>query len=642
MYQVRLYKNSGFNAVNPPDSPALLDGGAIYYIDLPALDLLQNIGLGSVRVRATWSQVKDADYVKIYSDATDAVFYSIPADGIKMTSYDVVEIQLLTDYVLTAGGIAAVVPLILDGIVERCHVSDDTYGKWSAEDELLQNAEPLTLQTNMLSFSNSTLDVVGSTLDLGIMANVAGAVPYEDTEGDEPELISVPKSYEGKFPADYMLDGHQATNQRLMVFALTDTILKGISAARSIGITNAVNVSAAIPTALVSGTASTETVSAGASGTVQKTVTNGGLTYKVLGKWSDDHTAELVSSSFTTYTRLTGVWSTKDTGFAFIYDNTVKNRRVLYGGLNRAGFLTTAGNRLESKPEELVGNSRTTIHIKSVGDPHLDGCPYHRFEVMNGNSTTSGFWMNCVQGLPWKQIPLVFTSPVGTALNRVHFENSREVKDMAYGLSEAGINDFFAKGLYGGDGQLLSIAKGVMAPIYGLAAGRSLPTSVGGFAGASALGTADILGGAIEGGLSYARDKTMYDIARRQEMQGYAIQQGVGSPSVDFPYDGQAFRDFYGETVIAYRYRPTATDLARMDKVLTMYGYKTLVPPSELSVTNRQYFNYVKGNFTVGGTLPRWLSDGISTQLSGGMRFWHVKPSPQYYSNNPVVVPPTP
>lgn len=631
MYSVRLYRNSGFNAVNPPDSPALLDSGQIDYIDLPAVDLLQNVGLGSVRVRATWSQVKDADYVKIYSNATDAVFYSIPADGIKMTSYDVVEIQLLTDYVLTAGGIAVVVPLILDGIVERCHVSDDTYGKWTAEDELLQNAEPLMLQTAMLSFSNATLDVVGSTLDLGIMANVAGAVPYEDTEGDEPELISVPKSYEGKFPADYMLDGHQATNQRLMVFALSDTILKGISAARSIGITNAVNVSVAIPTALVSGTASTETVSAGASGTVQKNVTNGSLTYKVLGKWSDDHTAELVSSSFTTYTRLTGVWSTKDTGFSFVYDNTVKNKRALYGGLNRAGFLTTAGNRLESKPEELTGNSRTTIHIKSVGDPHLDGCPYHRFEVMNGNATASSFWMNCVQGLPWKQIPLVFTAPTGTALNRVHFENSREVKDLAYGLSGAGISDFVAKGLDigKGGGQLVSIARGAMPSISSLLSGKS-ETATG------------LVSGAIESGLSYARDKAMYDVARRQEMQGYAIQQGVGSPSVDFPYDGQAFRDFYGETIIAYRYRPTATDLARMDKVLTMYGYKTLVPPSELSVTNRQYFNYLKGNFTVGGTLPRWLSDGISTQLSGGMRFWHVKPNPSYYNNNPVVNPPTP
>ena len=38
MFNCRLYKNSGFNAVNIPDSPALLE--ELNYVDVQPLDIL--------------------------------------------------------------------------------------------------------------------------------------------------------------------------------------------------------------------------------------------------------------------------------------------------------------------------------------------------------------------------------------------------------------------------------------------------------------------------------------------------------------------------------------------------------------------------------------------------------------------------
>ena len=625
MYSIRAYHSTGFNAVNLPDSPALLNSGLFTYTDFPALDIMQNRFLQSVRIRGSWSQVKDIDYINIF-DGADVFYYAVT--GIAMTSLDVCTLELVPDFITTAGGIDVIVPMLLDGVVERCHVSDDTYGKWGLDDELLVNARPLLLDVQKISFSNSTIDVIAGTIDFGLMANLAGAYMYV---ADQDEYVNVPRSFPARFPATYSLDGHSSATERLALYPISDNAIRnGVEQARALGVESAAVGTAMIPSALVTATQSTESVSQGAAGTMRKNVTCGSLTYTVLAEFSKE-SGDTIAQSWGIYTQMTGTFATRDTGFSFVYDSTVKNKRLLYGGLNRVGILTTAGNRLESKPEELTGGSRTSIHIKSVGDPHINGKPYHRFEYMNGDATNAGFWLNAVTGLPWKKIPLMYTEKSGNVLDRISLQNAREVKDMDYGLSSAGIMDMVAEGL--------SISQG-----EDIGKGSLLATAIGGIKGLVGGGFTGqgVVSGAFNAAMDYERAYQSYSIARRQELQQFAISQAAVSPSISFPYDGEAFRDFYGETVIAYRYRIDPADLARLDRALTMYGYKTGISPSELNMHNRTYFNYLRGNFSVGGTLPRWLNDGIGTQLSGGARFWHVKPDPAKYADNPVYTPPTP
>lgn len=642
MYSVRIYKSTGFNAVNPPDRPALLE--QCTHEDFPAVDILTNVEIPYIRIRATKSQLDGADYCAVYtSGLSDAWFYSIPPAGINPYSVDVWEVSLVPDYVLTAGGIVSVWGHILDGIIERSHVSDDTYGKWTAEDELLQNSQPLILETKLLQFSQSTLDVVESSIDLGATRNVLSGEYYIADNDGEDVGVTVPVALTNLITTSYHLDGKTAVNQRTTVAPLQDrgNVREGIERARALGIENAVIATASIPSDLVSGTTVTENVTQSGDD-VDNTISGSGRTIKNAKLAANDAGGVPQSAGWQIYSDLTGVFTLKNTQFTYIYSQTMKNTRVLYGGLNRVGILTTAGNRLEARPEETTGGGRQELHIRSVGDPHLSGRPYHRFEYMNGNASTTGFWQNAVTGLPWKSIPLVYTEKKGNALDRINFENSREITDLQYGLSKAGQYDFLASSELGIFARMLT---GNAPQNGGPTAGESLAVVAGAIGGLTSGGVpgAGVVSGAYGEGVGYARARETYETTKRQEMQQFAISQVVRSPEINFAYDGEAFRDFYGETVIAYRYRPTDADLVRMDKILTMYGYKTCIPASEASVTNRVYFNYIKGNVTVGGDgMSRRIADGISAQISGGMRFWHVLPSNQYYAENPIAQQPTP
>ena len=141
---VRVYYNTGFNAVNIPDTPALLDSGYFTLTDFPAIDVLQERFLSSIRIRATWNQVKNGDYCRI-TDTSDNYDFFYVIDGISMKAQDVAELHLIPDFVTSAGGLENCD--ILDGVATRCHVDDDTYGAWELDDEYLTPSEPLFLGT---------------------------------------------------------------------------------------------------------------------------------------------------------------------------------------------------------------------------------------------------------------------------------------------------------------------------------------------------------------------------------------------------------------------------------------------------------------------------------------------------------------
>ena len=367
-----------------------------------------------------------------------------------------------------------------------------------------------------------------------------------------------------------------------------------------------------------------ESIQATQAGEAVNSTTSGtGVTGRVIKATNIDASLD---KSWDYYKNLEGVFTTKDSGLLFEYDATVKNKRVLYGNINKVGILTTAGNRLESNPENLTGGGETTIKIKSVGDPHTDGAPYHRFLYMDGNASNQAFWLNAVKGLQWRQIPIAFTKKSGSILDRIGFENSRMIADANYKDSRAGLIEDVAGAIGVGPNFLSALTGGLGAGIAGASAG-----------GLGAGLTAGIFG-AIEGVRAYQNASDQYKLAKRQEQQQFAVGQNVVAPQISVSYDGEAYRDFYGECVIVYRYRPRPTDLARMDKILTMYGYRLNIPACDAPLHNRTYFNYIQASITVGGSLPKWLADGVAVQVSNGVRLWHVKPDSNYYANNPIII----
>ena len=132
-----------------------------------------------------------------------------------------------------------------------------------------------------------------------------------------------------------------------------------------------------------------------------------------------------------------------------------------------------------------------------------------------------------------------------------------------------------------------------------------------------------------------------YLAAKEAELTKYAITQNVFVPEIKFPYNSTFLRDLFGEGILLYRYKYSKADVKRIDKLLTMYGYKVTKELEKKDFTSRQYFNYIecsslsvkaRGNYN---TIA--VADGISKQLQVGTRLWHVKPDSSHYTNNPIV-----
>ena len=128
MCNMRLCYEAGFNAVNIPDSPALLE--TMNHSDFPGLDILQGEHLSYVNVKATRAQVKNADYMRL-TDGTDTFYYIV--EDFTMTSTYVAMLSIVMDYFTTHGGVAGIT--FLDGVVERHHVAveDDKYGAYTGK-----------------------------------------------------------------------------------------------------------------------------------------------------------------------------------------------------------------------------------------------------------------------------------------------------------------------------------------------------------------------------------------------------------------------------------------------------------------------------------------------------------------------------
>ena len=162
------------------------------------------------------------------------------------------------------------------------------------------------------------------------------------------------------------------------------------------------------------------------------------------------------------------------------------------------------------------------------------------------------------------------------------------------------------------------------------AAAAALPVIAVG-AGAAALGAQQYS--------KLAKVRENYLLDTNIELSQYLSTNNVVAPVISFPPNVTLARQIYGEQPICYRYRYSDNDVKRIDKILTMYGYKVCEPADISMLTSHQTFNYFQGSVKVKGknhTLPSWLSEMCSAELSAGVRIWHQKPIEITADCNPV------
>lgn len=317
----------------------------------------------------------------------------------------------------------------------------------------------------------------------------------------------------------------------------------------------------------------------------------------------------------------------------------VKNKRVLYGTYNKYGIMTTAGNSGEFRPEEITTESEAP-EVSYIADPRADGKPYFRFTTVNGNTD---FWYNFVAGSRWQNVPLVYQGASGSALTRLNFDNMRASERLEFEqntvnarLSQAGnIGDALANlgmmaaaasgaGALGSQAGSLTASQSIQMGQYmqqGSQAGGGIVSSL-----LNVLGTEYKL---QQYTARYKQDKA-------NELSQLYQNTTIYTPTVNFPYNADILRDVKGNSVLIYKYRLQDLDVKRIDKLLTMYGYKEAEPLTADNFNRRTHFDYIEcSSVTVTGK-PRWWNDGIAAQLRNGVRIWHELPNVAAYDDNPV------
>lgn len=605
-YDITLYLNSGFNSVNIPDNPARLASSATVITTVPAVQILQDRFLSQIDIQATWAQVEDCDYIKI-----GTFYYSV--QGVQMLSTNVARLSITPDFITSAGGFtlsdgSVVTDFdILDGITERQTVSSDGFGAYTDDDPLMVPQRPLKLSTEWLNVNSSSENdhvLVETTIDLITTMGQGAGVTYTDEETGE--TVTVPQTFPALDFTAYSLDGSEIQSAYTKVYDRKDTTqVDGAVGTAKENIASGLQYVNALGVA--QGSILNQWKVPANFATVTKT--NPGTT---VGTEAVEYTDQNVSNVAGASGSLSGTISANY--------GSPNNNRLLYGEYNRYGIITCAGNSIEAKPEEIM-TSATTPSISYKADPRPDGKPYYRFTEMNSDTE---FFRNCIAGSTWEQVPLIYQGASGSALTRLNFDNSRKSQELA----QRQTNDTYAWNQIQNIGNTMANALGAASDTNALLPGYGMLAASG-----------ELIKGAnnaITMGIANTQYNETYKRDKANELSQLYQNTTVYTPSVNFPYNADFIRDAKNNGILVYKYSYDTADLTRIDRLLTMYGYKEAEQLTPANFYRRTKFDYVQCSSVSITNLPRWWNDGIADQLRNGVRVWHTKPDSTAYSSNPI------
>lgn len=623
-YSVDLYENTGFNQNNIPDSPVRLGQP---FMTKTAIDVIQNRVISSINIKVnSFDEIKNVDYCKLGD------FYYIVGD-VNMKAHDVATLSLIPDFISSAGGIDNID--FLDGITSRHHVSDDTFGKYTEEDPLLICKRPLKVDFAPKLFTGDESEdflrtVIMSTVDLSEMgaSEELPAITYSDTNGNSVTVPSlIPVTEDTVFSIENTGKPFTIKGQRAYDPIDREAVIRGIQYCRDINAESGIIAQYVIP------------------------VQNADV--------RDDENGSVATIKGT-------VLVEEVQNLPLIFNEDVKNNRVMYGGLCTYGLLTSNGNKAEYRPERILDGDNLLLNVVMVSDPRPEGKPYFRFEVIDGSrgiteaeTTEPGrqqykvldrFWVGAIPGENWYQLPLVFTSAAGSEIAEKYYNQQYSLNDYMYRKNDTVQATNLLTSQIANMGQFISGAFGdvnitkpkvqSLTPVTDFFTGGGYTFNEG-MNFNQGYNTAAAGVNAIMNPITYGVQRNMreqqYNYNVGKNLYELGLSQTVVVPEVTTPYSKGTIRDFFTNGVLVYRYRPEDTDLAIQDKILTMYGYKVTEPLKKEFFNNREYFNYIELNSaSIGGDLPQWFKGGILQQLGNGVRIWHTKPNESYYNNNPI------
>lgn len=627
-YQISLFKNTGFNSINIPGSQALIDSCPQITLssDDAQCDILQAKGLTSLPLRVSYDDAKMVDYIRL-SNATEKVYYAASIMP-TMSSPDVSVFSLTYDPINS--NMASVSQIkFLDGIFERHHVATDNLFEYVEDDPLLVPSEPLELVTEMLdidkpsdngngAYTHNCKIVVETTVPVEEMATTTTGIAYTAGSGGECVVPEIPKFGNTPDKSETLIIMKDPATQYHIVDVppsskyydgTNDTVKEGLARVRGLSTESGIIGQVAIPSDFIeSGTFNPQT-----DGRI-----NG-------------------------YSGVANVIAPLDTKFNWEYASGVHNKRVFAGKLNTYGIASIAsGNKAEFLPEDIYEGSNSSIPlVLYTADVRRNGKPYFRYKKYKG--ATDNFWMNCIAGLPWQNIPLVYTDKSGSEIDMMNYQTYKSIADQNARVESVSSTYSIGGYIRTLSGQIGALTESLSGPLKKVPAVPSL-SSKNGIGLTTGIPTSYLIDSAgMYDDEAYAAVSPQRNIERQrenasaQELQAFEISQKIIAPEMYFPRS-ESIRDYIGNGACVYRYKLNSLiDIPKFDKILTMMGYADHrpAPGNESFLTNRPRFNYCKiAGASIGGTtLPRWEREAIAAVFSVGVRIWHVLPNEAYYTD---------
>lgn len=610
-YDLVLYYNTGFDSVNIPDRPTLLTLATTK--TYPALQVVQDSFLSTVRIKATYEEVLGADYAKV-----GAFYYSVEA--YKMLSVSTCELSLLLDAFTSGGGIPSMT--LESGWLTRAHEKKSEDIRANVLPEPFTPQEPLQLEyLGHIGESpeGGTLTVIQSTINLGHLSKegTLEALQFRvpDATGDSdcviPRLARIEIDTVVKMPLLTTEDSFKLYTTALPGATLYEVrrtdrdegtfahIRRGLNNARSVGVESAVTAQYNLPLQYLD---------------EERIVIADQVNYQIL---------DLVAKTESLTLERSG---------DFVPDPAAYSQKEYIGPMNSYIVCSTcSGSKVEANPEDIyeVGATAPTLYLTS--DLRSSGKPYLYFRAYLGYLNTT--LQSVCEGLTWQNEPLVYTDKSGGALDTYNFMSSRYLGDFSRNI-QVGSQLFNTvssmAGAFVGSAGGQNIAQGVQYNLLGATTSADWMNA----------GAASLRAGASQAGgwLNTVASGETYRASRNKDLFNFTAAQSLVVPEVNFPR-AEGLRDFLGNGFFIFRRKLSPRDAMRFRQFLTMYGNHVSKPATKADFTNKKNFNFIQSD-DIHLKFPGFskvLNSLANSQVRAGVRLWHVLPDTAFYSDNPDI-----
>ena len=629
LYNIRCYKNTGFNSIDIPENAQVLEDAE--YIDFDNVDVVQNIGLTEVNLNATFDEIKNIDYINI-----GGVFYTLTTAPIMLNS-NTAKLNITEDFITSLGGIKS--EDFIDATINfGCPSSNDIFHNIKPENRWTPSQPLGIVYRKLTEDTGDNFNFVESTLSIPYSNEISTCSVYEgDTSEGGIVSVAVPDvegvKEETKYGFYFKGELKTTKSPNTCLYDTSDidyTLNQGISGVRKLGLSDAILAQYEIPAYYVEPyaegdfTIETPNITGGNTGYIGKRINK--ITPTIRGILAGD----------------------RDSKFEFTYrggDGTgyiPKNNFVYNGSFNAYTLYSmSSGESIEANPEDLykkdTDNPMYTPEYVITADLRSTGGPIGYPAVYKGELNKLMF--NNIKGLPWKSAQDVFYGAEGMTLYNYNFRTNREIQSVGHtmNLVNQGVNGL--NSLIGGiGGGAQNQLNQMMSPTGNSQVyyGNAVPYL-------SAVSNAGLVSTGInlvQGATNVLFNQYVYNRQRSQAAINNYYDNVVVAPTLHFPRN-PSIRDFVGNGFFISRLYLQDEDLKSFDNFITMNGEplgKSIFDDNYFN--NRQYFHYISlSNVSLKKTNCSMLErEGLMSQLLN-CRLWKILPKNYNITlGNPIIV----